>query len=152
MIESAYRGDSARQGWSNEADLLAGDRTSETEVAEIIDDPCQRTVLAEIDGVLTGSVTITDKGDGRIYLGMLAVDPRAQAGGLGRALIAAAEAEAGRTFAGSVMEMTVIGKRTELIEWYQRRGYRLTGERRPFPADVPEAPGLEMVVLERAIV
>ena len=82
---------------------------------------------------------------------MLAVRPALQTGGLGRALIAAAEAEAVTSFRVRFMEMTVIAKRHELIAWYQRRGYHPTGERRPFPADVPQAPDLEMVVLERCL-
>lgn len=82
---------------------------------------------------------------------MLGVGPLAQAGGIGRALIAEAEAMARARFATRCMEMTVIGLRTELIAWYERRGYRLTGEHRPFPQDVPGRERLEMVVLERAL-
>ena len=117
----------------------------------MIADPAQRVIVAESGGALAGSVTISDRGRGTAYLGMLAVSPDAQARGVGRALIARAEAEAAASFAATTMEMTVISRRTELIAWYERRGYRDTGERRPFPVDVPEAPGLEMVVLARRI-
>lgn len=151
LLESAYRGDSARQGWTHESDLLSGDRTSEAEVAAIVAAPHQRLIVAEQDGAVIGSVVITDLGGGRAYLGMLAVAPRLQAGGLGRMLIAEAEAQARQAFAATVMEMTVIGKRPELIAYYQRRGYRPTGEIRPFPYAAPETVDLEMVVLERAI-
>lgn len=151
LVESAYRGDSARRGWTHEADLLGGDRTSDGELDTVVADPSQRVILAERDGKLLGCVTITDKGNGIAYLGMLAVSPTVQAKGLGRALIEEGETTARREFGTNTMEMTVISRRIELIAWYKRRGYRDTGERRPFPADVPEAPGLEMVVLSRPL-
>ncbi|MBC2668958.1 GNAT family N-acetyltransferase [Novosphingobium piscinae] len=151
LVESAYRGDSARAGWTHEADMLSGERTSDDEVAGVIADPAQRIVVAIEDGALIGSVAITSKPPRHCYLGMLAVSPARQAGGLGRQLIAAAEAEARRAFGAAVMEMTVIDRRAELIAWYERRGYHRTGETRPFPVDLPEAAGLTMVVLERLL-
>ncbi|HEY6870091.1 MAG TPA: GNAT family N-acetyltransferase [Novosphingobium sp.] len=151
LLESAYRGDSARQGWTHESDLLSGDRTSEAEVAGIVAAPHQRIIVVEERARVIGCVAITDLGSGKAYLGMLAVSPALQAGGLGRALIAAAEDEARRTFAARSMEMTVIGLRPELIAWYQRRGYQPTGEIRPFHYDAPERAGIALVVLERQI-
>ena len=108
-------------------------------------------MVAEAGGTLLGTVTVTDLGQARAYLGMLGVSPLAQANGIGRALLAAAEAAAVARFSVRWMEMTVIGLRRELVAWYQRRGYRLTGERRPFPEDVPGRERLEMVVLERPL-
>lgn len=104
-------------------------------------------LVAEQDGALIGTVTITSKSPTHAYLGMLCVDPALQAAGLGRALIAAAEAQAARDFGATAMEMTVIDKRGELIAWYERRGYIRTGETRHFP--VPGDHPFAMVVLER---
>lgn len=151
LLESAYRGDSARQGWTHESDLLSGDRTSDAEVAAILAAPHQRFVVAEQDGTVIGCVAITDQGQGLAYLGMLAVSPVLQAGGLGRALIAAAEDTARRAFGATRMEMTVIDQRPELIAWYERRGYRRTGEMRPFHYEAPEASGITLAVLERKL-
>lgn len=156
LIESAYRGDSAKAGWTHEADLLGGDRTSEAELAGIIADPEQVMLMAEDAGGALGCVRVMRQADGSTYLGMLTVSPARQAGGLGRRLLAAAEAEAVRRFGSSRMEMTVISTRAELIAWYQRRGYTQTGERRPFPAepgdfgDLPSR-ALEFVVLAKAL-
>lgn len=149
LVERAYRGDSARRGWTHEADLLDGDRTSDSEIAETIADGKARVLIARIDGKLAGTVTIRDLGEGRAYLGMLCVDPDLQAEGLGRALIADAEDMAAEAFGAKVMTMTVIDARSELIAYYERRGYARTGELRPFPLpmDVP----YRMVVLERRI-
>ena len=80
---------------------------------------------------------VADLGDGLGYLGMLTVDPERQAGGLGRELLEAGEAWARDRFGARAMEMTVIARRRELIAWYERRGYALTGETRPFPMDDP---------------
>ncbi len=156
FVHAAYRGDSARRGWTHEADLLDGQRIDAEALADVIGDARQRVVLAERSGRLTGCVQVTDKGGGLAYLGMLSVDPAAQGQGTGRHLIAAAEEAAAKHFGARIMEMTVIVQRTELIEWYERRGYALTGETRPFPTTdprfgVPLRSDLAFVVLERAL-
>ena len=153
LIHRAYRGDSAKVGWTHEADLLDGQRTDADALAEMIADRDQRLLVAEDAGTLTGCVSVTRKPGGRGYLGLLTVDPVLQAAGLGRQLIAAAE-DAARGFGAGVMEMTVIASRAELIAYYERRGYRLTGERRPFRLDdprfgLPKTRELEFVVLEK---
>ena len=149
LIESGYRGESSRRGWTSEADLLEGDRTTPEEIAAMIAAPEKRVLLAERGGALIGTVTITDLGAGRAYLGLLCVDPAVQAAGLGRALITRAEELAAGDFAARTMEMTVIDARAELIAYYERRGYTRTGELRPFPLpmDVP----FQMVVLEKPL-
>jgi GNAT superfamily N-acetyltransferase len=137
LVHGAYRGESARRGWTHEADLLDGNRIDRATLAAVVADRSQTVLLAERGDRLVGCVQVTDRGRGLAYLGMLTVDPAVQGGGLGRALIAAAEAEARARFRARKMEMTVIVQRSELIEWYGRRGYRPTGETRPFPATDP---------------
>lgn len=153
LVERAYRGDTARQGWTHEADLLDDERTSDADLAAAIGDRATRVILAQSAGALVGTVTVKACGnaDGppRAYLGMLCVDPDVQAGGLGRALIAQAEAVARDELGAKVMEMTVIDRRPELIAWYERRGYARSGETRPAP--MPGKHDFAMVVLERAI-
>ncbi len=149
LVEACYRGDSARHGWTHEADLLDDERTSDAELEHAVAAADTRVLLAEIDGKLAGTVTVANVGDGRAYLGMLCVDPDLQAAGLGRALIADAEDLAAEQFAAQVMEMTVIDARPDLIAFYERRGYTRTGEARPFPA-AGQHP-FAMVVLERRL-
>lgn len=160
LIESAYRGESAKRGWTHEADLLGGQRTDPQALAAIIADPEQTLLLAEEDGALAGCVLVIDKGEragARIgYLGLLTVSPDLQGGGLGRRLIEAAEAEA-RSFGATMMEMTVIKSRGELVDWYLRRGYHNTGREEPFPLDdprfgLPKTRDLAFVVLAKALV
>lgn len=154
FVHAAYRGDSARRGWTHEADLLDGQRIDAEALAELIEDTGQLVVLAERAGGLAGCVQVTDKGGGLAYLGMLSVDPGAQGQGTGRRLIAAAEDAAVKQFRACRMEMTVIVQRTELIDWYVRCGYTPTGETRPFPATdprfgLPKRSDLAFVVLAR---
>ena len=150
LIERAYRGDTAKAGWTHEADLLFDDRTSAAELASLIADPDRVILLAHRDGALIGCVQVARAGDDLAYLGMVTVEPTLQARGLGRRLLAAAESEAVARFGARRMEMTVIHRRAELIAWYERRGYAPTGETRPFPVDPPR-PELDFVVLEKAL-
>ena len=135
LVECAYRGDSARQGWTHEADMLGGQRTDQAALTEMLNDPMQRVLIADVDGKTVGSVQIQDRSNGLAYLGQLAVDPEVQAGGIGSRLVTAAETLAIETFAAMRIEMTVIVQRSELIAYYLRRGYIETGEVRPFPID-----------------
>jgi predicted N-acetyltransferase YhbS len=156
LVESAYRGDSARQGWTHEADLLDGQRTDPTSLSEIIDDPDQR-ILVALDGPdIIGCVQIAGKENGKSYLGLLSVDPRRQATGLGKQLISAAEHAAATYFGAHLIEMTVIKQRSELIAYYSRRGYSETGEERPFPFGderfgLPRTSELVFIVLAKSI-
>ena len=156
LVHHAYRGDRARVGWTHEADLLDAARIDEAALAESVADPAQVIILAEQAGDLVGCVHVTDKGGGLAYLGMLTVAALLQARGLGRRLIEQAETLALARFGARRMEMTVIVQRTELIDWYIRRGYLPTGETRPFPATdprfgIPRRSDLAFVVLEKAL-
>lgn len=152
LVEAAFRGESARGGWTHEADLLDGQRTDCAALTEVMTDP-DRTILMTDDA--TGCVQVSRVAPDRAALGLLAVRPEVQAGGLGRRLVLAAEDHAVRVHGARTMEMTVIAVRDELIAWYARQGYCRTGEIRPFPMDdprfgLPRQP-LSFVVLERSL-
>lgn len=148
VVERAYRGDCARQGWTHEADMLFDARTDLATLAALIEGDSR--ILIALDGdTILGCVNIADRGDGLAYLGLLCVDPHLQARGIGKQLIAAAEATARDSFAATRVEMTVIDRRVELIAWYERHGYTRSGETRPFPVAVD--PPLTMAVMVRAL-
>jgi ribosomal protein S18 acetylase RimI-like enzyme len=114
-------------------------------------------LLAFRAGALIGCVNVQDEGEGVAYLGMLTVAPDAQAGGLGRRLIEAAEAHARDRIGAHTLRMTVIAQRTDLIAWYQRRGYDRTGATEPFPYGnerfgKPRRDDLTFEVLAKALV
>jgi ribosomal protein S18 acetylase RimI-like enzyme len=153
LINSAYRGETSKKGWTTEAHLLEGKRTDEQEMTEIFQNP-KNTILkfTEKDKII-GSVLLVEKGH-QLYLGMLTVSPELQNSGIGKKLLAEAENHAKSLGLSSII-MTVISVREELIAWYKRHGYVDTGEREPFPESgihvtVSEEP-LEFIYLEKRI-
>lgn len=143
LIERAYRSPSPAGGWASEADLLKGPRTSPSEIAGLIAQPDSRFLIAEHDGRLAGCCLIQrtgatectsgDIGNGGAYFGMFAIDPAVHATGLGKLILSEAERSARELWNAPAMVMTVINVRDQLIGYYQRRGYRLTGAAMPFP-------------------
>lgn len=155
LVNSAYRGDSSRMGWTTEADLLGGQRTDEASIRDFLAGaPQQRMLLSDdADGSLRACVQLQNRGD-YAYLGMLTIRPTLQASGLGRALLAAAEHDVQSAWGTRRMVMTVIEQREELIAWYERRGYLRTGETAAFPYGdprfgEPKRPDLRFVVLAK---
>jgi ribosomal protein S18 acetylase RimI-like enzyme len=153
LVNSAYRGERSKKGWTTEADLLAGNRIDEETIAGYLNTPGV-TILKYTDdnGDIKGSVYLENKGN-KLYLGMLSVDPDMQAGGIGRFLLHEAEVFA-QGLDLQVISITVISTRAELIAWYQRRGYKATGEIQPFHAEekfgIPHNP-IELMVMEKTI-
>jgi ribosomal protein S18 acetylase RimI-like enzyme len=154
LLEAAYRGDSARQGWNHEADILDDERIGIEELDALLADPAVTILIARDAGTLVGCVAVTRKDAHLGYLGMLCVLPTLQSGGLGRRLLDAAE-DHGRDIGIARMEMTVIDSRESLIAWYVRRGYAFIGETRPFhelrPADAETGPQITFMVLEKTL-
>lgn len=132
LVHSAYRGESSRAGWTTEADLLDGSRTTPELLAETMADPATTVLVAEDEDGLLGCCAVTDRGGGTAYFGTFAVRPTAQGAGVGSALLAAAEERACARGAER-MEMSVIGQRADLLAWYARRNYAPTGDSHPFP-------------------
>ncbi len=131
LIESAYRGDESRRGWTTEADLIEGNRTNAAEIATFIAEPNAHFLMALEDGRLIGCALIRNN-NGEGYFGMFAVSPRLQGGGHGKQILAHAE-QSIRTFWNcKTVAMTVISIREDLIAYYQRRGYQQTATK-PFP-------------------
>ncbi|KAK5653186.1 hypothetical protein OQA88_9084 [Cercophora sp. LCS_1] len=134
LVQSAYRGDSSRAGWTTEADLLGGERIDVDGIISKIARPNAAVIIAtDPDGILTACCEVERKGTERAYFGMFAVDPKRQAGGFGRQVLQYAEEWCAREWGTKKMEMSVIWTRAELIAWYERRGYKKTGETRAFP-------------------
>ncbi|KAK3900476.1 acyl-CoA N-acyltransferase [Staphylotrichum tortipilum] len=139
LVESAYRGDESKLGWTTEADLVSGKRIDAEGllakitaadgavlIATCADDTSEQPFLVACCEVVRRSPQVA-------YFGMFAVSPRRQGGGIGRQVMAHAEEFCRREWGAEKMEMTVISSRQELLDWYKRRGYAHTGESRPFP-------------------
>ncbi|TQN28791.1 acetyltransferase (GNAT) family protein [Haloactinospora alba] len=156
LVNSAYRGNSSRGGWTTEANLLGGQRTDPDMVAELLAKPDTTLLLAESGGELAACCELRRSGDGDAYFGMLCVRPTMQGTGLGRAVLRRAERLAVRWWRARRMRMTVIRQREELVSWYERRGYERTGVTAPFPYGderfgVPQRPDLEFTELARTL-
>ncbi|KUL45189.1 GNAT family N-acetyltransferase [Streptomyces regalis] len=132
LIESAYRGDASRAGWTTEADILEGQRTDPEGVLEVIKSSDSRLLTVEQEGQVVACCQLEHRGD-HAYFGMFAVSPALQGAGLGKVIITEAERQARETWGATEMHMTVISVRNDLIAWYERRGYRRTGRMAPFP-------------------
>lgn len=134
LVESAYRGEPSRAGWTTEADLLDGQRTDAEAVTELIGNDDSRVLLAvDGDDRPLACCQLERRAGGVCYFGMFAVAPVSQGDGIGARMLAEAERVARHGWAATSMQMTVIVQRRDLIDWYLRRGYVETGETRPFP-------------------
>jgi len=153
LVNTAYRGELSKKGWTTEAELLGGQRVDYEEIEDIIADKHQIIILCFNDDILIGTVVVQNKID-CAYLGMLTVRSDLQAVGIGKKILAVAENLVARQWKIKHLEMTVIQQRNELIYWYIRRGYVPTGQTRPFPYDdprfgEPKINDLKFVVLEK---
>jgi ribosomal protein S18 acetylase RimI-like enzyme len=155
LVESAYRGDASRQGWTTEADFLDGRRTGADDVSACLARERSRILLAERDGVMLACAHVAEE-DGAGYFGMFSVKPDLQGGGIGKHVLAEAERIARDEWQLAAMRMTVIDIRDELIAFYERRGYHRTGGTKPFPYGdarfgLPKRDDLRFEILEKAL-
>jgi ribosomal protein S18 acetylase RimI-like enzyme len=152
LINRAYRSEASQAGWTTEGHLLDGPRTDEATLLALLAAPAAVLLGAELAGQLVGCVYLENKGN-YLYLSTLAVDPSAQAHGLGRQLLRAAEAHA-RQAGCATIKMSVLALRPELLAWYERQGYRRTGASEPFPDTTrfgrPRQP-LTLLTLEKQV-
>ena len=153
LVNSAYRGDSSKKGWTTEADILGGIRTSEKELSQIIESNSSWIFKYTQNEIIIACVLLESKKD-KLYLGMLTVSPEIQNSGIGKKILKFAESYAIELNLPKIV-MTVISIREELITWYKRHGYVDTGITEPFPMDNPEfglpKQTLEFIVLEKII-
>ncbi|MEV6774952.1 GNAT family N-acetyltransferase [Streptomyces syringium] len=155
LVESAYRGDDSRAGWTTEADLLDGQRTDPDGVLAVVTDASSILLVVERDGEIVACCQLEHRGT-HAYFGMFAVRPALQGAGLGKVIMAEAERVVRAEWGAREMHMTVIRQRDELIAWYERRGYRRTGRMSPFPYGdarfgIPQRDDLEFELLVKEL-
>jgi ribosomal protein S18 acetylase RimI-like enzyme len=154
LINSAYRGESSKQGWTTEADLLDGRRTDAKEILSLIASDDSMIMLCKLGEELLGSVHLQKIGE-YTQIGMLAVSPPRQGQGIGKQLLQVAEQTARQTWTVRRFVMSVIPCRHELIAFYERLGYRRTGVSKTFPVNselwTPKVADLRLEVLEKVL-
>ena len=153
LVETSYRGDASRSGWTTEADLLDGMRIDAQRVRDDLERDGSLVLLGERHGQTLACANICIE-DGAGYFGMFSVVPGLQGGGIGKQMLAEAERIAREDWQLSVMRMTVIDVRDELIAFYERRGYHRTGIHKPFPYGdtrfgIPKRDDLRFEILEK---
>jgi ribosomal protein S18 acetylase RimI-like enzyme len=156
FVNAAYRGESSKQGWTTEADILGGQRTDADCIQALIEQENNVILIARSENQICGCVNLERKNSSLAYLGMLTVAPEIQAKGLGRKILAEAEKFVMQEWNIFAIEMTVFTTRVELIAWYERRGYEVTNEKRPFyygdeRFGIPKFQDLEFVVLRKKL-
>lgn len=150
LVNSAYRGDGSKQGWTTEADYIGGTRTTPELILAMLSTPRAQIELAfnESDNLI-GCVYINREGTTRLYFGMLTTSPLYQGKGLGKKMISHVEGIAKKE-SFIELKITVLNVRAELIEFYERRGFKATGEFEKFPDNdpafgIPKVPGLKLL-------
>lgn len=155
LLNAAYRGEDSKQGWTTEAYLIGGEqRTNEDQLLQTMQLP--GSVFLKYNNEqneIIGCVNLQQHHQ-KLYLGMFAVNPFLQSGGMGKQLLQSAE-EYARHLPCTAIYMSVISVRDELINWYKRHGYKETGERKIFFED--DITGnhlqpLEFMMMEKEIV
>lgn len=154
LINSAYRGEFSKKGWTTEADILDGLRTDEGALIEMMNDNNSTIFKCTDDKETIIGCVYLQKQTNKLYLGMLTVSPLIQNQGIGKRLLKEAEKYAVEKQCNYIV-MTVISIRFELIAWYERHGYMKTGEIRPFHTNskkfgIPKR-HLEFIVLEKQL-
>jgi ribosomal protein S18 acetylase RimI-like enzyme len=155
LVDSAYRGERSKAGWTTEEHLLGGQRIDAGMLQSTLDDPAQEILIVESDAAMVACVAV-ERRAGYGYVGMVTVAPTGQGGGLGRHLLDLAEAHIRGVWGLPRARMTVIAQRGELIAWYKRRGYADTGETEPFPYGdprfgAPKRDDLYFTILEKPL-
>jgi ribosomal protein S18 acetylase RimI-like enzyme len=137
LVNSAYRGDYSRQGWTTEADLIEGQRTDDASIIKMIQSQGEQIEIAlNSEEKVVGCVFLKQEDETTLYFGMLTVEPSLQGAGLGKKILLHIESIARKENKDKI-RLTVIPLRKELIEFYERRGFKATGRLEDFPYDDP---------------
>ena len=153
LVNAAYRSFPGQAGWTHEGHLVAGPRIVAEQLRRLIRGGA--TILLLRDGARLLACVQVEPEDDAAYIGLFATDPVMQGQGLGKQLLAHAESHAVRQFGSRLLRMSVLSGRPELLAFYERRGYRRTGETEPYPPagedGQPRVAGLQLIGLEKSV-
>lgn len=154
LVNQAYHPEPDVAGWTHEADLVYGNRTSAGQVTEIISKP-DSIMLVGLNGSEIVACVHVEKDGSNCHIGMFAVNPAQQGAGAGKQMLAYAEQQANSVFGAEKFVMYVLSARTELIAFYLRRGYQKTGYVMDYmllaDAGKPKQADLKVEVLEKQL-
>jgi ribosomal protein S18 acetylase RimI-like enzyme len=153
LVNRAYRPSVPERGWTHEANLVSGPRTTEEQVLSL---DCSRSSILVLcqDTDIVACIHVKC-GENSADIGMLATDPNHQMQGLGKQILNCAEQYALKHFGITTFKMSVLSSRTELIAFYERRGYARAGEVSSYPISAgigePILDGLQVEILVKQI-
>ncbi len=154
LVNAAYRGESSKQGWTTEAHILDGLRTSTHEIQQLIQAENSKIIMCTQGAVLIGAVHVHKTHD-TAHIGMFVVKPQLQNLSIGKQLLTVAESTALQAWQVNKFVMLVITIRHELIAFYERRGYKGTGILQVFPVNpkfwMPKVAGLKLERFEKPV-
>lgn len=164
LINAAYRGDSSTKGWTTEAHLLDGQRIDESMLNEMISSENSKVLLllssknsnSASETQLEACIHIKKLNSQDAYFGLLTVNPLIQNKGLGKLLLNAAEKWIRLNWNSTKLSMKVISTRSELIAWYERRGFIKTQNISDFPMNdsrfgIPKVPHIEFIEFKKIL-
>lgn len=129
LINDAYRGET---GWTRETGIVSGERTNINDTKALIANPKSHLLVAKDNESIIACICIEQK-ESQTYIGSLAVNSNYQNKGLGKEMLRLAEEYALNELNSNEYIMVVISQRKELIAFYERRGYKKTGELEQYP-------------------
>ena len=132
LVNIAYRSKLINKGWTNESELVSGNRIDEKSVESLIDRSLSTVLLASGNDNAIACAHLLKQNDS-VYLGMLSVDPEVQGTGIGKHVLCEIEDYAWNELAAESIIIDVITQRIELISFYQRRGYQIYGSPKEYP-------------------
>jgi GNAT superfamily N-acetyltransferase len=155
LVNRAYRPPSHCAGWTHESHLIRGERTTTSQVRELLQAPCAVLLLCHESTVVACVLVKRLPVAGCASIGMLATEPTLQNQGLGKQMLTDAEAYASLNFQADSFQISLLSKRPELLAFYQRRGYQLTGEVSDYPTrggvGTPKVGGVEVLTLTKSV-
>lgn len=138
-------------GWTNEANLIHGERITREQLENLLKRDDFELWVMKINNDLQGCIGLTIARD-FIEIGTYAIKARLQGLGYGTLLLKHIENYISEKWNSHYIKMLVINCRYELIDFYQRRDYIVSGETAGFPIDgnvgTPIVP-LHLIVLEK---
>lgn len=159
LANLAYRGrEGTKPSWNVEQGIVGGQRLNDSLLREELaakEDGALLVYRDDPQGPLLGTAWLNPEDDGAWSLGLVTIRPELQNQQLGRRLLDAVENYA-RQRGAKLIVIGVLHVRETLIAWYERRGYRKTGETEPYPTDDPRfgtplRENLHFVIMEKAL-
>jgi len=151
LVNLTYRGET---GWTTEASIIQGARTNRQEIETALSKPDAHFFVVNQPQALAACIYVAKEKE-HAYIGFFSVHPGLQGKGLGKHVLGQAETFALQNMGTQKFVMFVVSQRSELISFYERRGYSHTGRIETYPLHlnigIPKITGLTIEYLEKVV-